>query len=142
MATFGNKSASRLSTCHEDLQKICNLAIEYYDFSVTEGTRTKATQMKYFKEGKSKLDGINKISKHQSTPSMAVDIAPYPIKWKGNKSRARFYQLSGYMFLAAEILLQAGSISHKLRWGGDWDSDKDFEDQSFDDLPHFELKSI
>jgi hypothetical protein len=27
-----------------------------------------------------------------------------------------------------------------LRWGGDWDSDKDFSDQNFDDLVHWELK--
>jgi hypothetical protein len=27
----------------------------------------------------------------------------------------------------------------KLRWGGDWDSDKDTKDQNFNDLPHFEL---
>lgn len=27
-----------------------------------------------------------------------------------------------------------------LRWGGDWDSDTEVNDNSFDDLVHFEIK--
>ena len=27
----------------------------------------------------------------------------------------------------------------RLRWGGDWDSDLEVDDNDFDDLPHFEL---
>lgn len=27
----------------------------------------------------------------------------------------------------------------KIRWGGDWDLDTDLKDNTFDDLPHFEL---
>ena len=80
--------------------------------------------------------------------SHATDSAPHPIKWgKGDtkedaKERARFYHFSGLMFAACAELLSEGKITHTLRWGGDWDSDKDFNDQSFDDLPHFELKRI
>lgn len=142
MASFGKRSKDRLNTCHPDLQKICNLAIEYYDFSVLEGERTLEQQQAYFNAvpQRSKLDGIKKKSKHQSSPSMAVDIAPYPIKWNGNKARARFYMLAGYMFMASELLYASGEITHELKWGGDWDSDKNFEDQSFDDLPHFEIR--
>lgn len=142
MPKFGKKSQDRLNTCHSDLQKICELAIQFYDFSVLEGERTLEQQQKYYREGKSKLDGIKKKSKHQSSPSMAVDIAPYPIEWTGNKARARFYQLSGYIFMATEMLLASGQISHNIVWGGDWDSDKKFDDQTFDDLPHFQLKKI
>lgn len=142
MYKFGKKSREKLDTCHEDLQKICEEVIKYIDFSVLEGERTLEQQQIYFKEGKSKLDGVNKKSKHQSSPSMAIDIAPYPIIWNGNKARARFYMLAGYMFAVAGRLYDNNEIKHKLRWGGDWDSDKDFEDQSFDDLPHFELKKI
>lgn len=140
MYKFGKRSLKKLNTCHIDLQSICNEVIQNIDFSILEGERTLEQQQIYFKEGKSKLDGVIKKSKHQSSPSMAVDIAPYPIKWNGNKARARFYLLAGYMFQASEELYKQGKITHKLRWGGDWDSDKDFEDQSFDDLPHFELR--
>lgn len=137
---FGKKSKKQLDTCHEDIQAICNEVIKSFDFSVLEGTRTLELQQMYFKYGKSKLDGIIKKSKHQSFPSNAVDIAPYPIDFRNkSKAKARFYLLAGYMFQASIELYRRGLITHKLRWGGDWDSDKEFEDQSFDDLPHFEL---
>ena len=141
--TFGKKSKIKLETCHQDIVTICNEVIKSVDFSVLEGTRITELQQQYFKEGKSKLDGVNKKSKHQSLPSMAIDIAPYPIDFKNeDKAKARFYLLAGYMFQASVELYNKGLITHKLRWGGDWDSDKEFKDQSFDDLPHFELKRI
>ena len=146
MYKFGKTSQTRLNTCHSDLQKICNEVIKNIDFSVLEGARTLAKQQEYFNAvpPKTTLDGINKKSKHQVTKekplSTAVDVAPYPIDFKNqSKARARFYLLAGYFFQASQTLFDAGEIAHKLRWGGDWDSDKDFKDQSFDDLPHFEL---
>jgi peptidoglycan L-alanyl-D-glutamate endopeptidase CwlK len=144
MAKYGKTSKARLNTCHPDLIKICTIVVSIMDNSVTEGARPDEKQMEYFLAGKSKLDGVNKRSKHQVTKeeplSKAVDIAPYPIDYSdGLKARARFYMLAGYMFAVSEMLLASGEITHKLRWGGDWDSDKDFSDQSFDDLPHFEL---
>ncbi|AXH14260.1 peptidase [Malaciobacter mytili LMG 24559] len=143
MPSFGKTSIQRLETCHKDLQTICNEVIKYYDFSVIEGYRTLEMQQKYFKDGKSKLDGINQKSKHQSLPSLAVDVAPYPIDFKNeHKAKARFYHLAGYMFMASEILYKEKKITHKLRWGGDWDIDNYFNDQSFDDLPHFELVKV
>jgi peptidoglycan L-alanyl-D-glutamate endopeptidase CwlK len=39
----------------------------------------------------------------------------------------------------SEILYKKGMIEHHIRWGGDWDGDQDFRDQTFDDLAHFEL---
>jgi len=140
MPYFGKASIERLSTCHNDLKRICTEVIKNVDFSVLEGTRTLHKQQTYYLEGRSKLDGVTKKSKHQTSPSLAVDIAPYPIDFKNDaKAQARFYMLAGYFFQAAETLLAQGVISHKVRWGGDWDNDKDFKDQSFDDLPHFEL---
>ena len=143
MYSFGKVSKERLDTTHRDLQLVCNEVIKHIDFSILEGTRTLEQQQQYFKEGKSKLDGIAQKSKHQSLPSLAVDVAPYPIDFKNeDKAKARFYLLAGYFFMASEKLFEEGKINHKLRWGGDWDSDKEFKDQSFDDLPHFELIKV
>jgi len=143
MASFGSRSRERLNSCHVDLRLICDEAIKTMDFSVLEGHRSYSKQREYYKAGRSKLDGVKKKSKHQKTPSEAVDIAPYPIDFKQvAKSKARFYLLAGVMLQASEKLLSEGKISHKLRWGGDWDSDKEFSDQSFDDLPHFELIEV
>jgi peptidoglycan L-alanyl-D-glutamate endopeptidase CwlK len=147
---FGKKSKKLLKTCHPDIQLILNEVIKFYDFSVISGLRTTKEQQSLFKAGRSKLDGINKKSKHQGKPdsdgnivSYAVDIMPYK---KGTnafsgkkKDSARFYFLMGLVKGTAIKLLQEGRISHEVRFGLDWDGDDIFIDQHFDDLPHFEL---
>jgi len=128
MSEFGTASTKHLSTCHQDLQELCHLVIEIYDFTVLEGFRSGQRQDELFRQGKSTLQAGK--SKHNNNPSLAVDIAPYPIDWDNSK---RFFLLAGMMFQAAERL------DIKIRWGGDWDSDWIHTDQSFHDLPHFEL---
>ena len=128
MPSFGAESRKRLDTCHKDLQDLCELVIRNYDFTVLEGFRSSTRQDDLFRQGKSKLRGGQ--SKHNNDPSLAVDIAPYPIDWESTK---RFYLLAGFMFQAAS------ELGIDLRWGGDWDGDWIHTDQSFHDLPHFEL---
>lgn len=144
MPKFSQTSLDKLKTCHPDIVLIMTEAIKITDFTVLEGARPDALQLKYFKEGKSKLDGINKKSKHQVTKqnplSFAVDVAPYPLDFSNtHKKLARFYFLAGIIVATAERLKSEGKITHSIRWGGDWDSDHDYLDNSFDDLPHFEL---
>ena len=64
---------------------------------------------------------------------MAVDVVPYPIDWK---DRARFYHFVGFV---RGIASQKGI---KIRTGADWDGDHLFNDQTFHDLPHFELLEV
>lgn len=128
MYRFGRKSRELLDTCHHDLQAVCERVIRVYDFSVIEGHRNNERQAELFRQGKSKL-GPGK-SKHNLSPSLAVDVVPYPIDWSDTE---RFFLLAGMMFQAA------ADLGIKLRWGGDWDGDWQHTDQSFHDLPHFEL---
>jgi peptidoglycan L-alanyl-D-glutamate endopeptidase CwlK len=39
----------------------------------------------------------------------------------------------------AQKLKDDGKMTHSVRFGGDWDGDKDITDQKFNDLVHFEL---
>ena len=128
MPTFGTASQGKLETCDKRLQSICNLVIEHYDFSVLEGHRSGARQDELFRQGKSKLQAGH--SKHNASPSMAVDIAPYPIDWADT---SRFY------FMAGLIRQAAHDLGIKVRLGADWDGDGSFADQTFHDLPHVEL---
>ncbi len=130
MPSFGKESRTALDTCDPRLQKIAEKAIEIMDFSVLEGHRTKERQDELYNENppKTKVQWPN--SKHNTIPSRAFDIAPYPIDWKDIR---RFYILAGV------IRAVAHELGIKLRWGGDWDSDDDLKDQTFNDLPHFEL---
>ena len=129
MPSFGTASRQRLDTCHPDLIQVCELAIKNYDFTVLEGFRSNARQDELFRQGKSKLTAGK--SKHNTNPCRAVDVAPYPIDWDDLR---RFYLLAGFMFQAA------ATLGVKLRWGGDWDGDWEHTDQTFHDLPHFELR--
>lgn len=128
MPSFSKSSKKQLETCHPILQEILNEVIKYVDFKILEGHRTEELQNLYYEQGKSKLKFPN--SKHNKLPSLAVDIAPWPIDWN---DKTRFY------FLAGVVKGIASAKGYKIRHGGDWDSDNDFKDQTFFDLPHFEL---
>lgn len=146
---FGAKSRERLETCHKDIQLIFNEASDVIDISILEGVRDTERQQKLFAEGKSQLDGVTKKSKHQPDEdglSKAIDAMMY---YKGfnpftsENGIKSFYYISGVIMGIASKLLAEGKISHRLRWGGNWDSDMDFfQDSNFFDLPHFELVSI
>lgn len=132
MPSFSASSRQQLQTCDAKLQELFNEVIKTYDCKILEGHRTKDLQNKAFKEGRSKVQWPN--GKHNSLPSQAVDVAPYPVSFANSLSNlARFYHFAGYVKRIAE------EKNIKLRWGGDWDSDDDFSDQKFNDLPHFEL---
>ena len=142
---FGKLSKENLFTCHPDLQLIAeeSLKISQVDFGITEGHRTLEKQQEYFETGASKCDGVTKISKHQSLPSMAMDIRVYvPDKPKLSYDIAHLAYLGGVISAVAERLLMEGKITHKIRWGGNFDMDNEILEQDFDDMPHYELTNI
>lgn len=129
MPKFGTASAARLATCDQRLQDLFNKVIESFDCTIIEGHRGEAAQHLAFVTGKSKLDWPN--GNHNSKPSKAVDVAPYPVDWTDSK---RFYYFAGY------VKGVATSMGLKVRWGGDWDNDTEVKDNTFNDLVHFEVK--
>lgn len=134
MPKFSQESFSKLSTCHPDLQTLFYEVIRNFDCQILEGYRGEDEQNTAFSEGKSKLkypDG-----KHNSNPSHAVDVSPYPVNWKNTN---RFYWFAGYVMGVAQKLKDDGKITHAIRFGGDWNSDNDISDNKFNDLVHYEL---
>jgi len=128
MPAFSKTSLDRLATCHPKLQAVLNEVIKYEDFVVLEGHRGQEAQDKAFREGKSKLRWPE--GKHNTLPSQAVDVAPYPVDW--NDSLA-FASLAGYVQAVAD------SMGIAVRWGGDWNGNGKSKDERFLDLVHFEL---
>lgn len=128
MFKFSERSKENLRECHPDLQKLFLEVIKYYDCTVIEGYRGETEQNKAYYAGKSTLKFPQ--SKHNKTPSMAVDVVPYPVDWKDYK---RFYFFAGF------VKATALSMGINVRLGADWDGDNSFKDQTFHDLPHFEL---
>ncbi len=128
MPNFSKSSQATLNTCHPDLIKLMEVVIEHYDCTIIEGHRDKERQVALYQQGASKVFWPR--SKHNTSPSRAVDVAPYPIDWT---DRDRFHHFAGYVDGIAN------SMGISIRWGGDWDHDHEFKDNSFDDLVHFEL---
>lgn len=132
MNNFGKGSLARLSTCDNSLQLLFNAVGKRYPCTILEGHRDEERQNLLFEQGKSKVKFPH--GKHNSKPSKALDAAPDPINWSNDrKNIARYYHFAGF------VLAMANVMDIKIRWGGDWDGDRDFSDQTFDDLVHFEL---
>lgn len=134
MPNFSTKSLERLRTCHRDLQNLLQEVIQYVDFSVMCGHRGQEEQDKAFNEGRSKVQYPH--GKHNTLPSLAVDIYPYPYNWDKPNSPENIKKLYHLQGIVKGIAWELGV---KIRWGGDWDSDGDLFDQNFYDLPHIEL---
>lgn len=129
MPRFSQRSKERLDTCDKRLQKVFNEVIKHVDCTILEGVRTLDRQKELVRTGKSKT----LKSKHlpgSDGKSRAVDVAPYPIDWN---NKERFYIFAGFV---KGIAAQMGI---KIRMGADWDGDFTTRDQTFHDLPHFEL---
>tara|TARA_Y100000310_G_C20538786_1_gene742193 strand:+ start:39 stop:431 length:393 start_codon:yes stop_codon:yes gene_type:complete len=130
MAKFGKSSKKRLATCDERLQKVFNEVIKYVDCSILEGHRSEERQNYLFQEGRTKVKYPK--GRHNSNPSRAVDVTPYPVDWDDRERQTLF---------AGFVLGIARSMDIRLRWGGDWDMDFQVMDNRFDDFPHFELRN-
>jgi peptidoglycan L-alanyl-D-glutamate endopeptidase CwlK len=128
MPNFSKKSKEKLSTCHIDLQRLLNEVVKTFDCVIICGERGEVDQNKAFNKKWSKLQYPK--SKHNKKPSMAVDVVPYPVNWEDLN---RLYFFGGYMKAKSE------AMGINIRWGGDWDSDTQVDDQEFIDLPHYEL---
>ena len=126
MPRFGKRSRERLKGVDAKLVNVLNELIKIMDVTVIEGLRSAERQKELLAKGATKV----KYSKHME--GKAVDIAPYPIDWE---DRERFHYMGGMVRGIAKAL------NLKVRWGGDWDSDGEIKDNSFDDLVHIEIKS-
>jgi peptidoglycan L-alanyl-D-glutamate endopeptidase CwlK len=128
MPSFSQRSRDELGTCHPDLIKLFSEVVKYYDCSVICGYRDKEAQDIAFHDGKSKLQYPH--SPHNSYPSNAADVVPCPIDWN---DRVKFVHFAGFVQATAK------QLGIKIRWGGDWTQDNNLKNDSFVDLPHFEL---
>ena len=125
MFKFSKRSNELLSGIDPKLKFLAEevLKVSPFDFCITEGFRDRATQNKYFQDGKSKCDGITTLSKHQK--GEAIDIMVYDENNKGTWQEKYYYQVAGIF----KALAKKNNIN--IRWGGDF--------KSLIDMPHFEL---
>ncbi len=62
------------------------------------------------------------MSNHNSNPSKAIDVAPFPIDWNN---------IQRFLDMAKVIKESAKTVGVEITYGGDW---------KMKDYPHFEVK--
>lgn len=107
---------------------------ETFPLIVIIGHRNEADQNKAFAEKKSKLRWPR--SKHNSDPSRAVDIAP--VVMKNGKETIDWANRERFCYFAGYVMRVADELGINVRWGGDWNRNRDPKDDGWD-LVHFEL---
>ena len=119
---FSKSSKQKLEQCDIRLQHLCNRMIDRSDFdlTITCGHRNQEEQEKAFNDGTSKAHYGQ--SKHNSLPSKAVDICPYPINW--SKKDVRWHKMVALAYDTAR------ELGINIRCGMFF---------SFEDYPHIEL---
>jgi peptidoglycan L-alanyl-D-glutamate endopeptidase CwlK len=140
MYKFSDSSKKKLNECHKDLITLFNEIIKHRDCTIVCGYRNESEQNEAYDKRFTTFRFPN--SKHNVSPSLAVDVVPYlrgkAIFGETQKEKEQMIYFAGFVMGVAERLFESGYISHKIRWGGDWDRDLRF-DETFIDYPHFEL---
>lgn len=116
---FSARSQEKLEKAHPDLQALAMEILQEMDITVLCTYRGEAEQNEAFKAGNSTLKYPQ--SKHNQIPSLAIDLAPYPIDWLNIKRFENMLQIAN---------IKAQKLGIKLRYGRDF---------SFKDYPHIEL---
>ena len=131
MPAFGSSSLKALSEAHPLLRRLMSTAMgratPSQDFMILDAQRGRAAQERAFAQGFSKVHYGD--SAHNWSPSVALDVAPYPVDWNDKK---RFVDLAQKL-----ILPIAKELNIPIRWLGDPNGDGNIADGW--DFPHYEL---
>lgn len=146
MPKFGTASEGHLQQVHPDLVKLAREVIKHFDFSIIDGVRTVEEQKKNIAKGVSKT--MNSLHLPQGDNlGHALDMMPFPVEWgkvdKGLNAVAHadpsLQVLRAYYFQGV-VKGIALMMDINIRQGVDWNGDTNFNDQTFHDIPHVELK--
>lgn len=154
MPKFSSRSLRKLLTLDHHLVVLMDEVIKDLDIIILYGLRTQQEQFHLFKKGRyfyngawiindkdkvvTSCDGYKKLSKHNPNEELlsnAVDVAPYIVGNGISFDAKQCYYMGGFI----NCKIKDMNLNHRIRWGGDWDSDMDVNDQNFNDLLHFEI---
>lgn len=139
---FSKRSLQRMEGVHPELKQVFKAALKDspIDFGIPGdgGVRTAERQNELFKDGKSKCDGYDKLSRHQIKPGedygRALDFYAF-VDGSASWERHHLSMVAGVIMATAKRLREQGQISIQLYWGGQFGS------ATFNgwDFPHMEI---
>ena len=115
---------------HPDLRRVADRALELlaatdYDFTITDGGRTKKEQEEFVRTGKSKT------MKSRHLGGFALDYIA--LVWDERlKRKVGTYEPSAMKIIADAFKRAGRELGIPVEWGGDW--------KSFADMPHIQLR--
>ena len=125
---MNTKSIENLTKVASKLKDLVFMINQEFPIEVICGYRGEEEQNYAFNSGKSKLKYPD--SKHNKSPSQAVDIVP-----RGTY----FSDINAFYVIYGIALVKAKELGIIIRWGGNWNSDFNFKDNRFNDLVHYEI---
>ena len=117
-----------LTSAHPLLRKLFIAVSGKIDIQVLDSIRYKKAQDAAFAHGFSKVTFGN--SAHNYIPSLAVDVVPLPLNWNDRQAFIKLYEI---------VMPIAKAMGIPIRAGADFNQDGNLSDDSFVDLPHYEL---
>lgn len=138
---YGRGSKLVFRTLHPALQQILLEVLKYYDHSLLRGIRDVEQQREYVRQGLSKTmdsrhlpgGGYQPNDPDYPDRSYAVDVAPF-INGKVSYNHKEVAHFMGYVQRVAD------EMGIAIRWGGDWDKDRNQREHTFWDGVHIELQ--
>lgn len=136
MFEFSHTSIERMEGISPKLVRLSTLALKIspIDFGIPEhgGLRTAEEQHQLFLNGKSKADGYDNLSYHQS--GNALDFYAYVNGASWNHDHLAM--------VAAAHLQAAATFGYSLEWGGFWKSNKTINGIPYGwDMAHLQLNT-
>ena len=130
MSGLDVKSVNKLSACHPLLWDLFQKVAETEDLVITCGHRGEEEQNALFP----KYTRVQwPDSKHNSTPSNAVDATPRI------NGAPELHDREAIIYFAGKVMLTAKKMGIPIRWGGDWNKNNQVRDEKFQDLFHYEI---
>ena len=129
----GKRTIKKLARADDKFTLLVDEVLKHIDIGVYESSRTTKRQMQMFKSGKSQIDGVKRLSKHQITKkytkSRAIDCFPYKrglnVFKMSMEAKVLWYEMNWHFYRASL------KLNIPIRQGYLW---------SFKDFPHIELR--
>lgn len=149
---LGQNSLQNLRGVHPKMVAVVTRALQILwetrgpDFKVIEGVRSPARQRKLYAQGRTAPGPKvtwTLISNHFTNPKTgyghAVDLLPAPYDWKLEDPKSTPEMDDVFALVAKAMYQAAAELNTPIRWGANWDGDKQWREKGETDNPHFEL---